>query len=197
MMRPLGNVVARQMLLDPPQWDDLRVPASATTIGAANQPAFQKNMDNGAGSVGLFQRTFAAGARNDVFAEFQIPHQRKIGSDMGLHFHWVPTTNHNGNVLWECELAIANIDAAFPVTGTTVFQVTTLNAGARLNQNTHTELMTVIGSGITLSAFLLMRLSRLGGDGADTYTGEGIFLGIDLHYQIDTLGSQTEVTKFF
>jgi hypothetical protein len=185
------------MLLDPPQWDDLRVPASATGIGAANTPAFQKNMDDGAGSVGLFQRTFAAGARNDVFAEFQIPHQRKHDSDMKLHFHWVPTTNHNGDVLWECELAIANLDVAFPVAGTTLFQVTTTNAGAKLNENVHTDLMTIIGEGIGMSAFLLMRLSRMGADLADSYTGEGIFLGIDLHYQIDTLGSQTEGIKFF
>jgi hypothetical protein len=185
------------MLLDPPQWDDLRVPASATGVGAANTPAFQKNMDNGAGSVGLFQRTFAAAARNDVFAEFQIPHQRKVDSDMYLHFHWVPTTNHNGNILWECELAVANLNSAFAVTGTSVFQVTTINAGLKLNQNVHTDLTQISGQGITLSAFILCRISRMGADGADTYTGEAILLGVDLHYLIDTLGSQLEASKFF
>lgn len=195
-MIPIGSVVAEQVLMDPPQWDDLRVSASATGVGAANAPAFQKNMDNGAGSVGLFQRTFAAGARNDVFAEFQIPHQRKTYSDMYLHFHWIPLSNNGGNILWECEFAVANLNAAFAVAGTSVLQVTTVNAGAKLNQNVHTDLAQIPGAAIGMSAFLLCRISRLGADGADTYTGEAALLGVDLHYLIDTFGSKLEVSKF-
>jgi hypothetical protein len=195
-MIPIGEVVANQFILDPAQWDDLRVSASATGVGAANAPAFQKNMDNGAGSVGLFQRTFAAGARNDIFAEFQLPHARMPDSDLYLHFHWIPLNNNGGDILWEYEYSLANLSGAFQVTATIVDQVATVNAGAFLNQNNHTDLAVIPGLGVTLSAFLVLRISRLGADIADTYTGEAALLGVDLHYMINTHGSKTQVSKY-
>jgi hypothetical protein len=196
-MFPVGEIVARQLIVEPPQWDDLRVSASATRVPAVNAPALTKNMDNGAGSVGIWQLNFAAGARNDIFAEFQLPHARKTDSDMLLHFHWIPLTNNGGDILWECELTLANLSTTFPVSATGVLQVTTLNAGARVNQNVHTPLTQISGQGVGMSAFVVVRLSRLGADLADTYTGEAALLGVDLHYEIDTLGSQLIPSKFF
>jgi hypothetical protein len=195
-MNPVGDIVARKLIVEPAQWDDLRVSAASLRVPAANAPTLTKNMDNGAGSVGIYQLNFSAINRNDVFVEFQMPHNRYPESDMNLHFHWIPLNNDGGNILWECELALSNLNNTFAVTATGVLQVTTVNAGLRLNQNVHTALTTVSGQGVEMSAFLVARLSRMAADGADTYTGEAALLGIDLHYRIDTLGSQEILAKF-
>jgi hypothetical protein len=195
-MRPLGDITVRKFIVEPAQWDDLRVSASGTRLPAANAPTLTKNMDNGAGSVGIYQLNFSAINRNDIFVEFQTPHNRYPESDMNLHFHWIPLTNNGGNILWECELALSNLNNTFAVTATGVLQVTTVNAGALLNQNVHTPLTTISGQGVGMSAFITARLSRMAANGADTYTGEAALLGVDLHYRIDTLGSQEIVNKF-
>ena len=195
-MRPIGEIVPEQLILSPAQWDDLRVSAASLRVPAANAPTLTKNMDNGAGSVGIWQLNFSAINRNDVFVEFQMPPNRLPESDMNLHFHWIPLNNDGGNVLWECELALSNLNNTFAVTATGVVQVLTVNAGARLNQNVHTALTTVSGQGVEMSAFLVARLSRMAADGADTYTGEAALLGIDMHYRINTFGSKEILSKY-
>ena len=199
-MIPIGRVAPSAMVLVPSVWDDLRVPASSTSVGVANVPAFQKNFDNGAGSVGLFQMSFSASARNDVFFEMQLPHSYEEGSDINLHAHYILLNNNVGNIVWELEVLYGNIgsDFASPTTLVTPITVTTPGVAGR---HMVTDLTTIIGgAGLpghsTISAFILGRLSRLGNAGGDTYTGECALLGIDAHLRLNTLGSELGLQKF-
>ena len=42
---------------------------------------------------------------------------------------------------------------------------------------------------------LLIKLSRIGGDASDTYGADARLLEFDIHYQINTLGSELEFVK--
>jgi len=51
------------------------------------------------------------------------------------------------------------------------------------------------GTGKTLSSMLICRLYRDPADAADTYPQDVAFLQFDVHYEIDSLGSETEYGK--
>jgi hypothetical protein len=48
---------------------------------------------------------------------------------------------------------------------------------------------------ITVSNMMLILISRIGGDGTDTFTGTAKLAEFDIHYQIDTVGSRTSTRK--
>lgn len=50
--------------------------------------------------------------------------------------------------------------------------------------------------GKNLSSIILWRISRIGGSGSDTYPQDARLLEFDIHYQIDSLGSNEEYEKF-
>jgi len=50
--------------------------------------------------------------------------------------------------------------------------------------------------GKTLSSMILWRISRIGGSGSDTYPSDARLLEFDIHYQIDSLGSNEEYIKY-
>jgi hypothetical protein len=39
------------------------------------------------------------------------------------------------------------------------------------------------------------KLSRIGGDGTDTYTADARLLEFDIHYEVDSMGSSEELVK--
>jgi hypothetical protein len=51
------------------------------------------------------------------------------------------------------------------------------------------------GTGKTLSSMIICRLYRDVSDANDTYASDAFLLEIDFHYEIDTVGSRTELTK--
>jgi hypothetical protein len=53
----------------------------------------------------------------------------------------------------------------------------------------------VSGVGQTLSSIISIKLSRIGGDGTDTYGADALLKEFDIHYEIDTMGSREELVK--
>lgn len=47
-------------------WDDLRVPVTATNVGAANDPNFSQVLTNGAGSQGVYTYLFDNSAEKEL-----------------------------------------------------------------------------------------------------------------------------------
>jgi hypothetical protein len=50
-------------------------------------------------------------------------------------------------------------------------------------------------TGFTLSAMIVFKLARVGGDALDTMPGDASLLEFDIHYQINSFGSQQEFVK--
>ena len=50
-------------------------------------------------------------------------------------------------------------------------------------------------SGHKLSCIIKWKVSRIGGDGTDTYAADAKLLEVDFHYQIGSIGSGEQFTK--
>ena len=185
----------KDLLIDIPQgaqlklintfWDDLRFPAAGINPpGAAADPT----IDTTDGRL-----VFSASAENIVAIQVQMPHSWKEGTDIHPHVHWSPTSTNTGDVKWQIKYKVANINEAFPAEWTTI---TVLSAGAGAS-DTHqiANFEDVAMTGKTFSCMIMMLVSRLGADAADTYTGTAKLNEIDLHYQIDKFGTSEEYSR--
>jgi hypothetical protein len=167
------------------RWDDLRFPAQAVNpVGAASDPTW--DVDN----IGW---GFSASATNMVQIVAQIPHAWKIGSELRPHIHWQPTSTNTGNVLWRMEYKWTNANDTESGTWTTI---DVLDAGdGTIGKHQIASFAAIDGTGKGLSSILSIKLSRIGGDGTDTYTGVALMKEFDIHYVVDGDGSRQEYIK--
>ena len=172
-------------------WDDLRVPAQNTKLNPSkSEPAFEEFAD------GLYVYKFDTTNADDESVHFiaQMPHSYKEGSDIYPHIHWAPDSTNTGNVRWQFEYVIANIDGTFAGSATSD-TITEAADGVALKHQL-AELATMDGTGLTISHIIICRLTRLStSDGLDTFTGNACFLEFDFHYEKDTLGSRKVLIK--
>jgi hypothetical protein len=169
-------------------WDDLRFPATVVKPpGQASDPDF----DTTNGTL-----LFAATGTEVIYVIAQMPHSWKEGSAVSPHIHWYKTTSASGNVVWQLEYK------KFPIgeVGDSEFTVLTASTPAVSDGDTAfrhalTPFDDIDMTGMTLSDMLLMKISRLGGDAADTYAADAAMMEFDIHYQSDTLGSEYEFVK--
>lgn len=180
----LDDLTPNSLILSNTVWDDLRFPAQG--INPAGAPA-PPTVDTADGTL-----VFSASQTNIIAGIAQLPHQWKEGSTVNPHIHWCPSNTNTGNVLWRFEYEVQDIGGVF--TGFTT--VDTLEAGSGVAE-THQihSLGTIDMTGKKVSCVMKWKLSRIGGDGTDTFTGTARLLEFDIHYEIDSLGSSDEFTK--
>lgn len=169
-------------------WDDLKFPASGINPpGQASDP----DLDTTNGTW-----LFAASGTEVIFLIAQMPHAWKAGSEVKPHVHWYKTTSASGDVMWQLEykkIAIGEtMDASFTA-------VTSSTSAITDNDTAEEHLLTPFSaidmSDMGISDMLVMKLSRLGSDAADTYGADAALLEFDIHYQIDARGSAREYIK--
>jgi hypothetical protein len=191
VIRPPRNLIIEipeggQFILKNTFWEDLRFPASGINPpGAASDPT----VDTTDGRL-----VFSASAENIVAIQVQMPHAWREGSTIHPHIHWSPTSTNTGNVKWQLKYKVANINEVFPAEWTTI---TALQAGAGVS-DTH-QIVDFEDNlpmpGKTFSCMLLLLISRLGNDAADTYTGTAKLNEIDIHYEINGFGTSNEYSR--
>jgi len=166
-------------------WDDLRFPSNAVNPpGLVSDP----DVDTNDGTY-----LFDAASTELLFFMAQMPHAWKEGSAIHPHVHWEPMSTNGGNVLWRFSYQVANIGGVFSGAWT---DLDVLDAGAGvLLTHQLAAWASVSMSGLTLSAMIKMKVSRIGGDGTDTFTADAKLLEFDLHYEIDAPGSREELIK--
>ena len=172
-------------------WDDLRFPAQAIgRSGAAADP----DPDT---TTGLY--LFDAASTESLLGVAQMPHSWREGSVISPHVHWQKTTSAGGNVLWRLEYeVVANGGTAALDYGTSVDAVTTV-AGTPDSNTANEILISSFGeidmTGFGISCIIFWKLSRIGGDETDTYAADARLVEFDIHYQVDTFGSDSLFTK--
>ena len=176
------------------RWDDLRVEPVVRGTGAKN-PSFAVWLN------GVYLYDFddaTAGSEKEVWFSVQMPHSWKEGSTVEPHVHWTnKTAGTAGQVIrWGIEYTKAPIGGTFGAT-TTIYGTTIVGGGDITVANEHllTDFAGVDMTGDTLSTVIACRLFRNSSNAADTYTGTAGLLYIDWHYEIDSMGSKTELAK--
>lgn len=176
------------------QWDDLRVSASVAKPGAT-APSYKAFGPSG----NLQALMFEAGHHDEVFFEIQMPHNWKEGTDIHPHVHWTPTTADAGNVVWDLDYSWANIDGTFGAPSTMATDARAAGGTAWVHKMDDFKtggVETISGTGKTLSSMLVCRLHRNSNSGSDTLNKDVALLEFDIHYEVDSFGSDEELIKY-
>lgn len=180
-------------------WDDLMIPGTSVKTTGTSPPSLAGGF---AGDNTLDLYVFdGVNTLEQVFFTIQMPHNWKQGSTIYPHVHFSPTSTNTGDtaervVRFGFEYTWANIGGTFGATNTLNLDsdpfVPNTSQWAHLLCKNATG---IDGAGMTLSSMLVCRLFRNPDDAADTYPQDVAFLQFDMHYEIDSLGSETEFAK--
>jgi len=173
-------------------YDDLRVPVTAVRLGGGgSHPPTETAYKGG------IVLAFDTGPSSDCIQFVaQIPHSYKEGSEIECHIHWViPTSGAGGgaeNVKWDMTYSWANTGDEMPAETSASVTVDVQDVVADIN--TYTDIVDIDGTGKEISSMLICSLCR-DPDVANDYTDDAYLFEIDFHFEIDTLGSRTELVK--
>lgn len=190
LMRQHDDLDTALRLGDRYSWDDLKFPAAGVNPpGQVSDPDFDTT--NGGW-------LFAASGTEVIFMQAQLPHSWEAGTELRPHVHWQKTSSASGDVLWRLSYKWAPIgevmDAAFTdLDSSTVVSVTPDTDTEDMHLITAFSAITATGK--TLSDMLVMKLSRIGSDGSDTYGADARLLEFDIHFRKNAFGSRQEYIK--
>lgn len=183
-------------------WEDLRFPA--TTIGRRgnSDPGWVQVADDGSASVGVWGLGFSDTTDEEVYCAVQLPHSWKEGSSIYPHVHWMPLTATvpSRGVTWALEYSWANIGVIDGVGSAVTFGNTTTitaddNGVMTASEHRMINFDPITAAGKTLSSMLMCRLYRDVSDANDDYADDAVLLEFDIHFEIDSLGSDTISAK--
>jgi len=167
------------------QWDDLKFPATTLRQGATTKPDFD------ATNLGLlFPQNDAT---EIVYIIAQIPHEWKLESAISPHIHFVQDFDHTVTT------PVFKMDYRWYKNGADpTGSFTTITASTFVFTYTSGSILQIVSfpdisaTGIdTVSSVLDIKLYR----DDNVVTGDILVKEFDIHYQIDSFGSDTEFTK--
>lgn len=144
------------------------------------------------------------------YYKFQMSHKKRLGTPLdSVHIHCIPVGANpatNKVVRFQIEYTWQNSDGTFPAaTGwTTTTSDMTVGTTSQYIGKIHSVVLNLAApDSESYSSWLLIRISRLGTDAADTYTESNpvgtssanlVILGVDCHIVTDRNGSINEAT---
>lgn len=170
--------------------DDMQIDVGAVKLPPANAASIVLNP---ADSIGLAVQ-FETSKDQSIHFNMQSPHARVDESDIDLHMHVTPGPSINtGNVYMELKYDWKNIDGTYG--GTTTVNATFAMDGTA-HKHQYENMFEISGTGkSSISSIICCKLTRLGTNVLDTFTGDLYAVGIDFHVLKNTLGSRQEIVK--
>lgn len=136
-----------------------------------------------------------------LFTNVQLNHDRRILGTVHPHIHWIQNQNNIPNLLLQYRWHIngGQIDAARHNLSCTNLIFPYISGSMHQICGTLDELTTPVGSNI--SDIIQLKIYRDNANtsnifvSADPYVGNVSLLSVDIHYEIDTIGSNEEHSK--
>ena len=171
-------------------WEDVAPSSVSVGVGAAG-PSFTAYAGN------MRAPEFpGVTVTKEIFFHFQMPHSRRVGSDIIPHLHLhIPDDNAGGGIKFYLEYHWNDIDDTGAVVTTTVSGVIARSANQGINKNAKLSFGTISGAGRGISSILSCRVYRNPSDAADTFSGSVWLKSADVHVEIDSIGSREEGAK--
>ena len=162
-------------------WEDLRFPATLVKLGATSKPDFDYT------NVGLlFPQNDTAEV---IYIAAQFPHAYKLGTNIYPHVHFIQSA---------ATIPIFKLDYRWYKNGSAPPAFTTITTNSLAFTYTSGSILQIAlfpaisGAGIdTVSSILDMKLYR----DDNVVTGDVLVKEMDIHYEIDTMGSRTILAK--
>lgn len=149
---------------------------------------------------GIYLYEFSADQMQEVFANYHIDHDYKLGTMLYPHLHFTTTSTASGVVRLGFEYTVAkgHQQAKFPAT-----QTLYLNVNVAANSD-HLHFVAEVGTGngipgtgIEPDTVVLMRIFRDAANVADTFTGTIFAICADLHYECNRYSTPNRAPDFY
>ncbi len=173
----------KELALSKPVWNDLRFPSTAfNPPGQISDPTWDPT------NIGWIMENL-----NVLYVIAQFSHQKELGTSIYPHIHWEQT--EAGLVHWRMEYQWYNngdVEATEYTTIDTTTQLFPYTSGRLAQISVFPDIEAIADEEV--SSFLKIRLLRID-DASDTYVGDPLLSEFDIHFQIDTMGSEEEFAK--
>jgi len=178
---------AKTAVLTTAVYDDMQISMANVKTPAVNAPNWVSYKSS---EVPAFSKT----ATNVLYFSAQLPHSYKEGSDLEFHIHIAYPDNGVDNSVWYFTYSWADVESNFPAASNSGNVI--LASPTTTDRHTAPSIIaTISGAGKKISSVLLCSISRLGGDGSDSYDNVIYLVSGDFHYQKDTIGSRQLLVK--
>jgi hypothetical protein len=137
---------------------------------------------------------FATHLQRVMYLPFALPEDWKEGTTIYPYVVWWPGDNTAGDVVWQIDHETADVGAALPGVWTTVKTTATVSLNT-MQTVYRTSLGSIAMTGLHINAVILLNVSRMGADVADTYTGYVWVVEVQVAYQRNTVGSRSLTAK--
>lgn len=179
-----NTLTPKNMTLGEYDWDDVTLPASRISAApGSNPPAYDATERC---------HKFAQGLDRDVDLSFEIQHSYVEGTSVYLHIHGFNSTNGAGNVRVIVKWRVLTAGIAPPAFTTDA--AFTYASGSSLNVYL-TDLKTVSDATSKINSVFQFNVQFARNNVADTYGGDVYVATYGIHYQKNTVGSQTVSSK--
>jgi len=177
-------------------YNDINISVSTGKVPAANFPAWATVV----GPLSAYR--FAVNDHIDL-ATAELLHDWKEGSDIEVHVHWLTGGNNDATargVRWQIDYAIANTPlqgsgSIIMTAGTLTMSADTVIAANEVaNTTKYSSLGTIALANYGIGSMFMMHLTRVAASGTAPAAGP-FALQAGIHYEIDTLGSRSILTK--
>lgn len=173
--------------ISPTVWNDLIGAATGLTVGPSG------GADWAAWINGLYAWAFDPDAIESIFVSWQATHEFKLGTDFQPHIHFCVNSTDTTVVRWGFEYTLADINGVFGAT-TTLYTDVTLDGTANKHRIAEWD-PDIAAPFAEVSGIIYARVFRDATSGNDTFTGDAYLLSVDAHAEIDTIGSDSALTK--
>lgn len=169
-------------------WDDINV-SMVPPAGDGAAPSVISF--NGDARLDVYAFTGVGAVASEFHSGMEILHGYKEGSDIHFHLHWYPTNTTVANIKWQLRYTWFNPGTVPPAGATAT--VTAATSGVAWQEQT--SVIVLSGAGKLMGSRLIFSLFRDPADAEDTYVFDAAVSDMGVHYEKDSEGSNTTLTK--
>jgi len=188
----LGKEIGIRLRGETKTWEDLRFPVSRVTKNPSNSKPDYVPIVGDIQALG-----FDNAASEWVTGHAQMPHSWRTGSTVRPHVHWAPSkaSNAASAVRWKLYYIWVNTNDRWINASKASIATTGVTTGVA-SKNLITTLGSIDGTGKEMSSILSWKLVRDVSHAADDFAADAVLVEFDIHYQINSFGSDNELTKY-
>ena len=172
-------------------WKDINMGSAQLSRPSSSQPDIESFVDEAGADTGIETYGFAVGEK--VHGSFEMQHDYKQGSDFTFHVHWqgIAAPTGTDNVQWRLTYTVMRDGVTLDATTVIDSPDATINTQYMAVRS---DFAAIVGTNYLIGDQFLFTLERVASTG-DAYSGDALIATAGVHYEIDTVGSRSIVTK--
>lgn len=171
-------------------WKDINIGGASLGGPPGLRPGTVQHVDKNGANTGIF--TLGIAVNEAISGVFEMQHDYKEGSNVFFHIHFqgiaAPTGTDNINF---------RLDYCIAKHGEQLNAITQISKEIGIDTRYASYLLEfdeIVGTNITIGDQFIFSLTRINAS-SNEYAGEALLYTVGIHYQVDTVGSRSMLTK--